>query len=84
MLTVEAHDILTQNRQNPTPQLFAMKIEGKRGFLASLQAVLWVCGSLTSSDSHGRSAHLYVFAKYIQSVPYTGFSLQTRDSSRSQ
>ena len=49
-------------------ELFAMKIEGKRGFLASLQAVVWVCGSLTSSDSHGRSARLYVFAKYIQSV----------------
>ena len=32
---------------------------------------MWVCGSLTSSDSHGPSAHLYVFAKYIQSVPYT-------------
>ena len=59
---------------------------------------MWVCGSLTSSDSHGPSAHLYVFAKYIQSVPYTahlyvfakyiqsvpytGFSPQTRDSSR--
>ena len=28
---------------------------------------MWVCGSLTSSDSHGPSAHLYVFAKYIQS-----------------
>ena len=27
-----------------------------------------MCGSLTSSDSHGPSAHLYVFAKYIQSV----------------
>ena len=27
-----------------------------------------MCGSLTSSDSHGRSAHLFVFAKYIQSV----------------
>ena len=45
-----------------------MKIEGKHGFLASLSAVVWVCGSLTSSDSHGPSAHLHVFAKYIQSV----------------
>ena len=27
-----------------------------------------MCGSPTSSDSHGPSAHLYVFAKYIQSV----------------
>ena len=27
-----------------------------------------MCGSLTSSNSHGPSAHLYVFAKYIQSV----------------
>ena len=29
---------------------------------------MWVCGSLTSSDSHGPSTHLYAFAKYIQSV----------------
>ena len=27
-----------------------------------------MCGSLTSSNIHGPSAHLYVFAKYIQSV----------------
>ena len=45
-----------------------MNIEGKRGFLASLQVVVWMCGSLRSSDNHDRSGHLDIFAKFIQSM----------------
>ena len=52
--------------------------------LDALAQKLFAPDAPTSSDSHGPNAHLYVFAKYIQSVPYTGFSPQTRDSSRSQ